>query len=338
MISIRRSNKDDIRAVMQFIATHWSSHHILSKNRSLMDWQHGTKDGYNYILAWDENILVGVLGYIPTRRYDDELSTNNILWLALWKVHDDYQSSMLGLRLLKTLASIEHNVVVGVNGINLTHPPMYKALGYQVYDLCQYYLINSDAQQNLLHNPENLPLATAVYGRAVLKRMYSSDLEDLRLPLDSTSPLKTPKYFKKRFTQHPFYNYEVFGIFLDGTLRAVIATRVAEQNGSSALRIVDFIGDANVIGDCGTAFQNLMSEHCAEYMDFWQYGVPLKTLARAGFKAVDPAGEFICPNFFEPFIAENARIICCFKGSLDGSFIVCRADGDQDRPNVLGNS
>jgi len=50
---------------------------------------------------------------------------------------------------------------------------------------------------------------------------------------------------------------------------------------------------------------------------------------------VDPGGELICPNYFEPFVARNRRILCCIKGSLEKSFIVCRAGGDQDRPNRL---
>jgi len=321
---------------MDFIATHWSSQHILSKNRSLMNWQHGCEDGYNYILAWDEGILLGILGYIPTRRYDDELSANNILWLALWKVRDDYQSSMVGLKLLKTLESLEPSAVIAVNGINLNHPPMYTALGYQVHELGQYYLVNSDVSQKLLQKPENLSLATAVFGRAMLKRVDYSDLENMRFPPFTVSSFKTTEYFKERFILHPFYNYELYGIYLNDLLRAVIATRVTEHNGSRVLRIVDFIGDKSVLGECGSAFQKLMADQCSEYMDFWQYGVSSETLARAGLHKVDSAGELICPNYFEPFIAKNARILCCVKGSLDASFIVCRADGDQDRPNELG--
>ena len=105
----------------------------------------------------DEGILVGILGYIPTRRYDDDLSAQkNIVWLALWKVREDYQSSMVGLKLLKTLESLEPNSVMAVNGINLNHPPIYKALGFQVHELGQYYLANPDVSQNLIQKPENL--------------------------------------------------------------------------------------------------------------------------------------------------------------------------------------
>jgi len=335
MIFIRRSSKEDITAVMGFISTHWHSQHILAQNRSLMEWQHGCEDGYNYILAWDEDILVGVLGYIPTRRYDDGLSAKNIVWLALWKVRDDYQSSMVGLKLLKNLESLEPSSVMAVSGINPSHPPMYKALGFQVHELGQYYLANPDKSQNLIHKPENISLATAIFGRANLKRLDYCDLENMRFSVPKSSAFKTIEYFKKRFILHPSYNYELYGIFLDGSARAVIATRIAEHNGSRALRIVDFIGERSVLGDCGSAFQNLMAEQCLEYMDFWQYGISSEVLVGAGFHKVDPAGELICPNYFEPFIAENARITCCIKGNLDASFIVCRADGDQDRPNKV---
>ena len=335
MISIRRSFKEDITTVMGFIATHWHSQHILGKNRSLMDWQHGCEDGYNYILAWDESILVGVLGYIPTRRYDDELSAKNILWLALWKVRDDYHSSMVGLKLLKTLETLEPSSIMAVIGINSNHPPMYKALGFQVHELGQYYLANPYTSQNLIQNPENLSLATAIFGRANLKRVDYYDLENMRFSTLKASAFKTIEYFKKRFILHPFYNYELYGIYLNRSLRAVIATRIAEHNGSRVLRVVDFIGETSVLGECGSAFQKLMAERCLEYMDFWQYGISSEVLVVAGFHKVDPTGELICPNYFEPFIAKNAGINCCVKGSLDASFIMCRADGDQDRPNEV---
>ena len=336
MISIRRSSKKDLPAVMDFIATHWRSDHVLAKNRSLMVWQHCYEDECNYILATDEDVLVGVLGYIPSRRFDDELSTkSNIVWLALWKVRDDYQSSMLGLKLLKALESLEPNSVMAVNGINLDHPPMYKALGFQVYELGQFYLSNPNKPQIIIQKPKNLSLATAIPGHAILERIDNYDLDNIRASHLKTSVFKTIEYFRKRFTLHPFYDYKLHWIYLDGSLRAAIASRIAVHNSSRVLRIVDFIGDPDVLTHCGSAFQKLMDERSVEYMDFWQYGICSSVLMRAGFHKVDPNGKLVCPNYFEPFAAKNGRILCCIKGSLEKSFIICRADGDQDRPNQL---
>ena len=119
-------------------------------------------------------------------------------------------------------------------------------------------------------------------------------------------------------------------------LKGIIATRIVEHNGSCVLRVVDFIGDTSILGECGSALQKLLVDQRLEYMDFWQYGISSEVLAKAGFHKVDPIGKLICPNNFEPFISENASLNCCVKGELDKSFIVCRADGDQDRPNELG--
>lgn len=335
MISIRRSTKSDLQSLMEFISTHWSEQHVLSTSTALMDWQYGTEDGYNFILAWNGNKLVGVLGYIPSRRYDGELSARKIIWLALWKVRDEYQSSMLGLKLLKTLESLEPNSVMAVNGINLDHPPMYKALGFQVYELGQFYLSNPNKPQIIIEKPKNLSLATAIPGHAILERIDNYDLDNIRASHLKTSVFKTIEYFRKRFTLHPFYDYKLHWVYLDGSLRAAIASRIAFHNSSRVLRIVDFIGDPDVLSHCGSAFQKLMDERSVEYMDFWQYGICSSVLMRAGFHKVDPNGELVCPNYFEPFTVKNGRILCCIKGSLEKSFIICRADGDQDRPNQL---
>ena len=100
---------------------------------------------------------------------------------------------------------------MAVIGINPKHPPMYKALGYQVHELGQYYLTNPEMSQNLIQKPDNISLATALPGLARLKKIDLSDLENMQLPFKSSS-FKTIKYFKKRFIFHPFYhlNYTVF--------------------------------------------------------------------------------------------------------------------------------
>jgi len=242
---------------------------------------------------------------------------------------------MVGLKLLKTLDSLEPNSVMAVNGINMAHRPMYKALGFQVHELGQFYLSNRDKPQNIINKPYDLSLATASYGRAILERIDNSDFEILGASVPNTSAFKTIEYFRKRFTLHPFYDYNIYSVSLDGSILAVIVTRIAVHNISRVMRIVDFIGDPDVLKHCGSAFQKLMAEQDVEYMDFWQYGICSSVLMRAGFHKVDPDGELICPNFFEPFISKNGRIMCCIKGNLDKAFIVCRADGDQDRPNQL---
>jgi hypothetical protein len=116
---------------------------------------------------------------------------------------------------------------------------------------------------------------------------------------------------------------------------ALIATRVAEHENARALRIVDFAGDPHALAHCGSALAALMIEERAEYADFWQTGFPEEALLSAGLAPVATDGPLIVPNYFEPFLAQNGKILCAIKAAPSAPLMIFRADGDQDRPNRL---
>jgi len=325
---------------MEFIDRFWQKGHVLSAHQGLMDWQHRAHDGkYNFLLALDGNALVGILGYIPTRQFDPELKSDNVLWLVQWKVIDDAQYGGLGLRMLSTLSQMEHYTAIGTNGNNKLVRAIYKALGYKVGELRQYIVTNPDLPQRLIESPNGAVLPSPRGGGVELEEMDSDQLMGLPLQYRRSGhiPRKTPRYFVNRFLQHPVYRYRVF-IAQEGSGRtALIATRIAEHDGHRVLRLVEFAGKASVLASCGNAIATLMREEGAEYADFWQMGILEDYLTAAGFSAVDPDGRIVVPNYFEPFLASNGRILFAIRMvSLDG-VIICRADGDQDRPNVIAS-
>jgi hypothetical protein len=338
MIDIRRCQGDDIELVMTFIDRHWQSGHSLSKSRALMNWQHGELGGeYNYLIAIRGQMVLGILGYIPSRRFDPELAKKNVIWLALWKVLDNAGVAGLGLRMLSTLANIEPHSMLAVNGINAAHPPMYRALRYQTGELKQFYVVNTQSELRLLKTSAKQNIPTPRTGLSRFVEMQDKDLIALDpdlLMTNITNP-KSPVYFLNRFLSHPFYKYRVF--LIDGSSHdsALITTRVAEHNGARALRIVDFSGDPKAIASCGGAINDLMIEESAEYADFWQLGLPDKYFEEAGFALLDPEGDVIIPNYFEPFLQRNGRMLYALKSQTDLPAVICRADGDQDRPNCL---
>ena len=337
MIEVRRCQKKDIMNVMGFIDCHWQSGHPLALSQVLMDWQHADiDDKYNYIIAVREQTVLGVLGYITSRRFDPALAPSNVIWLALWKVLDDVGVAGLGLRMLNTLATIEPHAMIAVNGINATHPPMYRALRYINGELKQFYVVNERSEQHLIKSSgEPLPLAKK--GLSQLKEMLEKDLMgfDLGINAMNVANPKSPIYFVNRFLLHPFYRYRVFQIIGSAHGPALLATRVAEHDGAKALRVVDFSGDPKAISGLGSALIALMKEEDAEYMDFWQLGIPDEYLEDAGFIRHDPESKVVVPNFFEPFLQRNGRILCALKTQTSLPVIICRADGDQDRPNRL---
>lgn len=334
MIDIRRCTSRDVPALMAFIDGHWQQGHVLATSRPLMDWQHRAEDQqYNYVLALQGSKLLGVLGYIPTKRYDPTLSESNVLWLALWKIRDDCKIPGLGLRMLGALEKIEPNVALAVNGINSAYLPLYIALGYRMVELAQHYAVNPSHTPTLLTREGNMPLPRLNAGHAVSIELNEKNILDYTLT-PTTLPLKTSRYFLERFFRHPFYRYRVFHLTY-ASQHALIATRVASNGEHRALRIVDFSGDISVIAESGSAITSILHDENAEYVDFWEHGLPPNMLEKAGFDKVEQGGGITVPNYFEPFVAKNGRIFCAIKTRDTAPCIISRADGDQDRPNTL---
>ena len=323
---------------MRFIDKHWKRDHVLGNNRALMDWQHRCQDGsYNNLLARRDRELLGALGYIPTTRYDAALRAEKLVWLALWKIRDDSGVAGLGLRMLHALYRMEPAAAYGVNGINFAHPPMYRSLGYMTGELDQYFLVNPRAALKLIGGEApGAPLPTPRPGSAVFSDLTAGELHEMPKAAfgHDAVPARSPAYFAKRFLAHPFYSYRVLQIAADSRARALMAVRLCEHDGAKALRIVDFAGDEAVIAECGTALDRLLEETGAEYADFWQFGLSPHFLKSAGFDVAGPQGPVV-PTYFEPFMPARGRIVFAIKSARDADMRIFRADGDQDRPNLI---
>ncbi|MDB3882593.1 hypothetical protein N9299_04340 [Amylibacter sp.] len=317
---------------MGFIANEWSNNHILANDLNFQSWQHGTQsDVYNWVVGLDQNEIKGILGFIPLSKFDEEID-NEFIWLALWKVIEGPDTRGLGLRLLRYILTEMPATGFGVVGINKKHLGLYKALGFNVGTLKQYFMINPSAKQTLIHNRGNHCLPSPKSGKAVFKLTDRYELENLHLFNDSVLPGKTPKYFANRFLCHPIYNYEVHVIQYNGINKAIIASRIAEHNSSKVLRIVDFWGHDRVLAESGDALNALMELNQCEFCDFWQYGISKNSLNNCGFNDA-LLYDISVPNYFEPFVQKPTPIFFATKINDVGTFKIFRADGDQDRPN-----
>ena len=344
-IDVRRCRYDEIPLVMDFIHRHWQAGHALAVSRELMNWQHCAADGScDFLIAVrGPTEILGVLGYIASRRFDPALAASNVMWLALWKVIEAAGVAGLGLRMLNVLAKLESHVTLAVNGINAAHPPMYKALRFQTGELKRFYVTSPAAAFKLLQlthgSMQGLlnTLPVPLFGRSRFTKMTAEDLAELdasQIAVNAANP-KSPAYFATRFLRHPFYHYRVFLIEGPDHGPALLATRNVQHENAKALRIVDFAGDPAAIASMGSAISALLHEEGAEFADFWQLGLPDEYFASAGFTLLDPDGPVVLPAYFEPFNARNGRMLYALRTSALGPAVICRADGDQDRPNRL---
>jgi hypothetical protein len=338
-VTIGRCGPVDIEDVVRFIDDHWRRGHALVTSRTLLDWQHRNPDGgYSFVVARQDGVVIGILGYISTMRFDPALAPDNVVWLTTWKVRDDAGVAGVGLALLQYLTTHEPHAGIGAIGLNPATRPIYQALGYRIGELQHYVLPNADVGRFELATL-TAPPVTARAGAAPLTWRLLADPNDFeRLAGEPVStgggvPRKTARYFAARYAAHPFYSYRVFALIDREHAIGLLATRLAEHGGHRALRLVDFLGDADLVARIGSVVQSLLHEHGAEYADVYNTGIDAAAFECAGFRRVDPDGPEIVPDHFEPFERRNVRLWFTMKAAAGAQLF--KGDADQDRPNIV---
>ena len=341
-MEIRKAKDSDLTGIMSFIGSYWRSDHVLSKNKPFMEWQHKSKSGSNFILAVSGGSILAVLGYIDGHRYDQSLSVKTI-WLALWKVREDVKIGGLGIKLIKHLEAEEQPDILACNGTLIAHRPIYRLLGFNLFSLKCFYLLNTLVPKKIMRPSKIRPkkiVRNLVSHSSRLSLLKSDELQDIQWDFYTglNERVKTPTYFDQRYLRHPVYDYRVYKITGITHSDALLATRLVTHDSAKALRIIDFAGDVNSLVGLGPLMQELIENEGIEYCDFWQHGIDNKILENSGFTLLSRDSGVIIPNFFEPFVRDTGEIHSVLKTKLDGNYIVCKGDGDQDRPSRLSES
>ena len=338
MLRIGRCSAGEIDDVVRFIGQHWKPGHILTTCRPVLDWQYRDADGkgYAFILARraTDQSLLGILGYIETKRFDPSIDGANVIWLTTWKVRDDAGVSGLGIQLLQYLTRIEPHQAIGAIGLTPSTLPLYRALGYTVGELEHYVRPNPSAERFELASISfrSSPLKPPANAIGPTRLVTDDDFDDVPLSAPVASvPIKGREYFRQRYAHHPVYRYVVEAVRGPGVVLGLLAARIVEHEGRRALRIVDFSGSIEALGTIGWQIDRLLEEFHAEYADVYNAGIPAEIFAQAGFSRVDPNGPDVVPDHFEPFERRNVRLWYAIKGAK--APVLFKGDGDQDRPN-----
>jgi len=342
VIQIRFAESADRPALVEFIRDHWSSTHIFAERPEVFDWQYGTGERVNMILAADVrdegSTILGILGFIPTGRFDASLGDRDVL-LAIWKVRDDAPPG-LGLRLLKQTERDLSARLIGAIGISQIVKPIYGLLKYEVGSMVQSAIIRPDATEFKIADgvPTEVVQADAAEPDPELLLETIDDSPDTLAAIDALAssqvPAKSHGYLIERYVDHPWYRYHLRLVRAAGRPVAVLVWRAVEAKGSRALRIVDIVGDVTWLARAQGHLQALTVEHDAEYIDLVQTGIDDAILDAGGFVTVGRAPDLVLPNYFSPFERRNVEIEFAYKVTGDETPVrLFRADSDQDRPN-----
>lgn len=331
----------DKEKLIKFIDDHWKKGHAIVKSDALLRFQHYniSNDSYNFIVA--ENAETSeydaLVGYIPVAQYDATLKENGDYWGAIWKRRDDIQNSEINnaaFFVWKKLFKLPYFQSYAAIGISEDAKQIYRASRMNLGYLSHYYILNEKIKDfRIAKNVSEVFLSNSsvLSTEKCLARWVNIN----EVPFDLKAyykPLKSVEYFKKRYANHPIYEYKFIGIYNNEQLIALLACRIIEANGSKCIRIMDVLGC--LFGNCYDSLKELLYSEEAEYIDIMNYGINKEIFHQTGFNELDIDGELIIPNYFEPFEQRNVKIELAFKSQYDG-YVAFKGDSDQDRPNII---
>ena len=155
------------------------------------------------------------------------------------------------------------------------------------------------------------------------------------MPATPHTPVKDTWYLRRRYFRYPYFHYDVWAARENGKLLAYVVTRTvtAEETGCvPVVRLVDFIGEDAVLPRLGGALDAIRNRAGGEYMDCYNAGIPAEVWQAAGFTERLEGDGSVIPNYLTPPLLENTEYY--YFTNKPENFVLFKADGDQDRPNL----
>lgn len=323
---IRSAQYDDIPKIMEFICKYWKKDHIMGRNRELFEFQHVWGEEVSFVLSEKEGDISGILGYIPYG------TSNRDVMLAIWKTIKT-ADVMLGVKLLEFLRNSRGIRSISGPGINPETRHIYQFLGLETGCMKQWYRLRPlDAYKIALVKENEIPR----YEHPVQAQIEEyTKFEELTgsfgladCLMREHHPVKSPEYLERRYFHHPVYQYLKFGIRCEAK-KLLVILRLQEYNGASILRVIDGIGDQELLRFFTPRLDRLMEQYGCEYADLYETGIEDGVLSDGGWKLTANTDN-IMPEYFSPFEQRNIDIY--YMSAIPG-VVLFKGDGDMDRPN-----
>ena len=335
MYEIRLCKADEISLLTDFLRHSWSQDHIFLRNKGLLDFQHETPDGYNFVVAYhlESNCFHGVLGIVSPDFYTSRnIYKNQDVWLAIWKVDKNLaKSNSLGMDMLEFVEAEFTPRSVSAIGINDTVALLYRLMGFKTKAMNQWFLPNRDIVDPKLI--EGALPASAAESESSAYKTIECGIEqenELEMFLSQNKSKRSFRYLVERYLNHPTYKYSIYAILkADSSPHAVVVGRKVIANGANAFRITELFREHDVTLDVKASLNEIMVQNACEYMDFLEYGFDGRSLVNCGF--IKCSDSLFVPHLFEPFVADRKEVKIAFKSNY--SFSCTKGDSDLDRPN-----
>ena len=249
------------------------------------------------------------------------------IWASIWAA--DEAAPGAGMELMAALPRLANARFCAVNNIRKKVAGLYRFLGFDAGRLPHYYRLAAQSGHRVARvaAPRILPLPET--GLALRRVPSAQALPGMFRLQPQLRPFKDYWYLSRRYFAYPFQSYDVWASETGGHL---LCTRTVPVNGTNVLRVVDYVGEPGQFWLLGRAIDGLLRGAEAEYAECYCAGVAPEVMEKAGFCARGPKDEAVIPNYLTPPLYENTEYY--YAAQPGGAVLMCKADGDQDRPNL----
>lgn len=325
-VTFRLAHPHEADRIKEFVNQHFDWKLPLINRPEWFDHYYTSPGSLHFAIAQQEEEWLSVAGYIPASQ--DPVPD---VWVSVWVAKKGHNG--VGLELMDALPRLVGARVVACNNIRPKTCAFYRFLGWTAERLPHYYRL-APRQEYRLAKVE-YPVILPVTGDLTLTAMSEPELEALGLPETFHTPAKDLWYLKRRYFHFPHLNYQVWGVVDNGVLLACLVTRLVESGEKGeipVLRLVDYLGRDELLPRLGKALDWLLKESGAEYLDCYNAGISPETWAAAGLTQRLEGDGVVIPNYLTPPLYENTEYY--YFTNLPQDFVMFKADGDQDRPNL----
>lgn len=317
-------------AIVDFINRHFDMRLPLVNRREFYRYYYEGLCGPRFAVAEQDGAYLSAAGYIPANQ-----SETPDVWVSVWVAAKGRNG--VGLELMDALPGLLNARVVACNNIRANTCVLYQFLGWTAERLRHYYRLGTPAPGGWqLARPDGGAQPEPVAAGLALERVPdAAALRALGLPQSSHTPQKDLWYLERRYFGYPHFTYDVWAATETGHPLCYAVTRTvtaAETGCVPVVRLVDYIGPDEALPRIGGALDGILRGTGAEYMDCYNAGIAPQVWAAAGFRERLEGDGVVIPNYLTPPLHANTEYYY-FTNQPEG-FVLFKADGDQDRPNL----
>lgn len=337
--NFRLANIKEIIKVMQFLSKNWDNKHILTKNKKYFSYYFKNKNKLNIVICLNKKNkkIYSLFGFI---KYSEPAIRRNICGSIGCISKYNKVPPLLGLETFKRMIEIVKPKTyfgIGTNPKNMI-PLVSNYLKHFTGKMNHYYILNKNYKKNEFKiakiNQFKFNLIKKKNDNSVkVKEIFL--LKEINLSLDLNKgfkdfPYKNFNYIKKRYFDHPIFKYRFFSLEKK-TKKALLIARVVVYKSSSVFRIIDYIGNKEILNSINQWCTNILSKENHEYVDLLCTGIQHTLLKKSGFIYKNNKDKNIIPDYFQPFLRKNVEI---WYEKKQKKLILFKGDADQDTPRI----